>query len=271
MTRTARAAARCIAAWRANCSDSRLLPIAGRAATTYSRPSCSPPSSRSSSRIPVASPGISRSSLLACSSRSSSSVTACSSSRWPGEHVVAAQREDQPLGVFDQVLSPAPALADLRLDLIGGAQQRSHERVVADDPAVFAGVPGGGHPAGELVDRAFPADLVELAVLAQGFGDGELVDPAAALVELEHRGEHQPVLFAVEVLGAQLLVGDERVAGGVRRAARRRAPTSRPRGCAGARWPPAGGRWWSWSCGVLLSCLVARLAEFGPQLGVAAL
>ena len=71
-----------VAAWRASCSASRLLPIPGRAASTYSRPFCSPPSRSSRSGIPVVRPGRARSAREARSSRSISSETASSSSRW---------------------------------------------------------------------------------------------------------------------------------------------------------------------------------------------
>ena len=70
----------------------------------------------------------------------------------------AAQREDQPLGLLDQLLAAVAALGDLGLDLVGRAQQRAQLRVLAHDPAVFAGVAGGRYPAGELVDRCRPAD-----------------------------------------------------------------------------------------------------------------
>ena len=118
---------------------------------------------------------------------------------------MAAQCEDQSFGLFDQLLSPTASLADLRLDLVGRDQQRPHERVVADDPSVFAGVPGGRHPAGELVDRLRTADLLESTVLAQRFGDGQVIDLARRLVQPQHRREHEAVLLAVEVLRAQLL------------------------------------------------------------------
>ena len=70
---------------------------------------------------------------------------------------------------------------------------------------------GGRHPAGELVDRLRPADLLELAVLAQRLGDRQVVDLAVVLVELEHRREHRAVLLAVEVLGPQMLLDQQRI------------------------------------------------------------
>ena len=46
------------------------------------------------------------------------------------------------------------------------------------------------------------ANRFELSALAQDVGDGQMVDLAVVLVELEHRREHAPVLLSVEVLGA---------------------------------------------------------------------
>ena len=68
----------------------------------------------------------------------------------------------------------------------------------------------GTQPASSSI-VAGPADLVELAVLAQLLGDRQVVDLVVALVELEHRREHRAVLLAVEVLGPQLLLDQQRV------------------------------------------------------------
>ena len=115
------------------------------------------------------------------------------------------------LGALHQVARRRLTREHAGLDLVGRGQQRPQLGVVVDDPAVLAGVPGGRHPAGELVDRLRPADLVELAVLAQRLGDRQVVDLAVAVVELEHRREHRAVLLAVEVLGPQLLLDQQRV------------------------------------------------------------
>jgi hypothetical protein len=100
---------------------------------------------------------------------------------------------------------------DAGLDLVGGGEQRAQLEVVMDDRAVLARMAGGRHPPGQLVDRRGAADLVELAVLAQLLRDGEVVDLVVGFVELEHRGEHRTVLLAVEVVGPQLLLDQERV------------------------------------------------------------
>ena len=67
----------------------------------------------------------------------------------------------------------------------------------------------GRHPAGQLIDRRRAADLLELAVLAQRFSDGQMVDLAVALEQLPHRGKHGAVLLAIEVLGPELLLDQE--------------------------------------------------------------
>ena len=77
-----------------------------------------------------------------------------------GQHLLAAEREDQPLGLLDQLHSRSLPLADLRLDLIRRAQQRPKQRVVADNPPVLARVTGHRHPPGQLVDRLGTADLL---------------------------------------------------------------------------------------------------------------
>ncbi len=122
----------------------------------------------------------------------------------------AAQREDQPFGLVEQRLAGVVAVGDLRLDLIGGAQQRPGLRGVADDAGVFAGVAGGRHPAAQLLDRGRSTDPIDLPVVTQGVADGQVVDPAVGVVEGEHRGEHVGVLLAVEVLDAQLLIDHDR-------------------------------------------------------------
>ena len=71
-------------------------------------------------------------------------------------------------------------------------------------------MPGCRHPSVELLNCADPADLVELSVLAEHLGDRQMIDRAAPLVQREHRGEHRLVRLAVEVLGPQPLVGEQR-------------------------------------------------------------
>jgi len=71
-------------------------------------------------------------------------------------------------------------------------------------------VTGRGNPAGELVDRLDAADLFELATLAQRLGNRQRIDLAVAFVQRDHRREHGAVLLAVEVLGPQVLLYQQR-------------------------------------------------------------
>ena len=72
-------------------------------------------------------------------------------------------------------------------------------------------LPAAGAAPGERVDRRRSADLLQLARLPQLLGDGEHVDLAALLVQLEHRPVDRRVLLAVEVLRLEPLVDDEPV------------------------------------------------------------
>ena len=72
-------------------------------------------------------------------------------------------------------------------------------------------MPGGGHPPGQLVDRAAAAYLLQLALLAERLADGQVIDLAVVLVELDHGGEHGSVLLAIEVLRPQVLLDQQRV------------------------------------------------------------
>ena len=125
--------------------------------------------------------------------------------------IVVRDLEHRALGALDQISRRRLARHHARLDLVGGGQQRAHLRVVANDPAVLPGMTRGRHPAGELVDRCRPADLLELAVLAERLGDRQMVDLPVALVQLHHRREHRAVLLAVEVVGPQVLLDQQRV------------------------------------------------------------
>ena len=125
--------------------------------------------------------------------------------------VVVGDLEHRALGPLDELACRRLAREDARLDLVRRRQQRPHLGVVADDPAVLARVAGRGDPAGELVDRLRAPDLLQLAVLAERLGDRQVVDLAVALVELEHRREHRAVLLAVEVLGPQVLLDEQRM------------------------------------------------------------
>ena len=125
--------------------------------------------------------------------------------------IVVGDLEHRALGPLDQVARRRLARQHAGLDLVRGRQQRAQLGVVAHDLPVLAGVAGGRDPAGELVDRRRAADLLELAVLAERLRDRQVVDLPVALVQRDHRREHRAVLLAVEVLGAQVLLDEQRV------------------------------------------------------------
>ena len=119
-----------------------------------------------------------------------------------GLQLLAAQGEDQPLGLFDHFLTAVAAFGDLGLDLVGGPQERAQcafSRTIR--PYSRACPAAGTQPASSSIAPA-TANRVELSALAQDVGDGQVVDLAGGVVELEHRLEHRPVLLAVEVVGA---------------------------------------------------------------------
>ena len=125
--------------------------------------------------------------------------------------VVVGDLEHRALGLLDELACRCLTREDARLDLVRSRQQRPHLGVVPDDPAVLPRVSRRGDPAGELVDRLRPPDLLQLAVLAERLGDRQVVDLAVAFVEREHGREHRAVLLTVEVLGPQVLLDEQRM------------------------------------------------------------
>ena len=127
--------------------------------------------------------------------------------------VLVGDLEHRAFGLFDQVARRRPPLGHAGLDLVGGGQQAAHERVVAHDARVVTRVAGGGDGAGEGVDRGLSADLLQAARLAQVLADREHVDRLARGVELEHRLVDRTVTLAVEVVGLEVFVDQERIHG----------------------------------------------------------
>ena len=116
------------------------------------------------------------------------------------------------------------------LDLVVGVQVAPQHRVLADDARVLADVADSGDGAREQVDRGAAADAVEQAALLEVLDERERVDRLADRVEVEHGLEDQAVRLAIEVLGLEALVDDQRRQRGVRqqhRARRRPARLSR--------------------------------------------
>ena len=158
-----------------------------------------------------------------------------------GLRFAGAQREDRAARPVRSAPAPSSRRSAISAWIsIRRSLQRSQLRVLAHDPPVVAGVPGCRHPPVELLDRAGPADLVELAVLAEHLGDGQMVDRAPALVQ--RRASRRTPPRAPRGRSARAAAARRRAAwrGGARRAAPRRAPSARPRGYAAA--PHADGR-----------------------------
>jgi hypothetical protein len=125
--------------------------------------------------------------------------------------VVVGDLEHRALGPLDELARRAVLLGDALLDLVGRVEEPPDERVLADDARVLTGVAGGGHRCGEPVDRARAARLLEVAGRAQLLGDGQHVDRLALAVQAHHRRVDEPVAPAVEVVGLEALLDDQRV------------------------------------------------------------
>src|SRR5215207_7857794 len=164
----------------------RHFPIDGRAARTIRLPGWKPPVMLSRSSKPEGVPVI----ALPCWESCSSLVISTSRTS-----LIARRRV---VGVH------------ARLDLVRGPQQPAQHRVLAHDPRVLAHVADRGDAGGEQVDRRAAAGLLELARLLEVLDQRERVDGFAAVVEVEHRREYDPVRVAVEVLRMQPLVDDQR-------------------------------------------------------------
>ena len=94
--------------------------------------------------------GVPVSAVLAIDSWWSLSVSSCEDLGDRPERLLALVLRDlehRALGPLEQLARGRLARQDARLDLVRGRQQRAQPRVVADDPAVVAGVAGGRHPA----------------------------------------------------------------------------------------------------------------------------
>ncbi len=122
--------------------------------------------------------------------------------------VVVGDLEHRALGLLDELARGGAALGDGRLDLVRRVQHPAQQRVLADDPRVLAHVAGRGNAGGQLVDRA---GRLGVAVGLEALRDGQDVDRLALAVQAEHRRVDHGVALAVEVLGLEPLLDDERV------------------------------------------------------------
>src|SRR5689334_5026295 len=125
--------------------------------------------------------------------------------------VVVGDLEDGALGALDDLARWRLVAVHAGLDLVGGGEQAAQERALADDLRVLAQVADSGDGGRERVDLGLAAGRIEAAARAQVLGDREDVDRLARGEEREHRLVDLAMALAVEVLGLQPLLDDERV------------------------------------------------------------
>ena len=204
------------AAYSAKLAISADLPIPGLAARMIRLPAWKPPVMRSRSSKPDGVPVTDRPSAESCSSLSSSAGEQVVDRAEVLAAVLVGDLEDRALGEVDELARRRLVGVHARLDLVRRVQQPPQHRVLAHDPRVLADVADGGHRAGEQVDGGAAADALEQAALLEVLDERERVDRLAHRVEVEHRLEDQAVGLAVEVLGLEALVDDQRRQRGVR-------------------------------------------------------
>jgi hypothetical protein len=130
--------------------------------------------------------------------------------------VLVGHLEDGLLREVDELARRRLVRVHAGLDLVGRVQQPAQHRVLAHDARVLADVADGGHGAGQQVDGGATADALEQPALLQVLDERQRVDRLADRVEVEHGLEDQAVGLAVEVLGLEALVDDQRRQRGVR-------------------------------------------------------
>ena len=116
--------------------------------------------------------------------------------------------EEQLLGSLGELARLAVALVDPSLDLLAGAEQAAQQRVLLDDLGVVLGVAGGRDLRRQLGDVVLAPRRLDLVVLGQRLGHGQLVDRLGGGVEVVDAGEDRRVLVEVEVSGVQLHLVD---------------------------------------------------------------
>ena len=144
------------AAFSAMLHTSALFPIAGRAATMIRFPGWNPPVISSRSLNPE---GVPVREVPSSDSRCSLSSSSCNTSSIARKSCWRSSRATSSIAFSACSTSSrgrALVAEHALLDLIGGLQQTPQQRVLAHDLRVAAGVSGGRHDAGQLVDGGRP-------------------------------------------------------------------------------------------------------------------
>ncbi len=92
--------------------------------------------------------------------------------------------KEQLLGPLGELARLAVAFVDPSLDLLPGAEQAAQEGVLLDDLRVVLGIAGGGHLGGQLGDVVLATRCLDLVVLGQRLGHGQLIDRLGGGVEV---------------------------------------------------------------------------------------
>jgi hypothetical protein len=127
--------------------------------------------------------------------------------------VLVRDVEQAALGLFQQLGYRTLKREDLVLNIARRRQEPAHERVLLDDLRVVADVARRGDQVRQRVDVRGAARVLEAALLRQLLADRQDVDRLGVglLLQADHRLEDQAVRLAVEVLGPELDVDQERI------------------------------------------------------------
>ena len=119
--------------------------------------------------------------------------------------------EEEALGLLDHLRGLAVALGHRGLDLLRRRVEAAHQRVLLDDLRVVPGAARRRHLGRQAGDHIPAADLLQLAVLGEGLGDGQDVDGVGVLVEADDCLVDRAVAVAIEVLGVEADVEQHRL------------------------------------------------------------
>ena len=127
--------------------------------------------------------------------------------REPGAHTILGNRENRLLGLVEDEVRLLLCLVGGRKDLVGGEDQISKRRLLADDARVVLDVRGMGQSVDERGNVGGAAHFVELSGTGELFLERDEVDGVAALAQLDHLLEDPAVGVAIEIARGQDLGG----------------------------------------------------------------